>query len=405
MIQTQLDFSRRGEQLRLLDRIQFERGLGVSPATLVLVLRVVDSFAGESGWCWASLTTMAGRANLGSRTVARALGVLVDGVLIRKQARIGQSGNRECRYQVVWSNVHAHVEEFKPESQQADGWADVHPTITQQSSLNNQTGDTRRPTSGQTHVTHLPDQRPNPRHPVVNLTGGSGQSGMDQRPIVPGPVVTGAPPHGHSGQVSAIEPQENRPPPLPSGGHATRATPIHPALRAEPYREEEAILELLAGTVCRSEAVRLSQLADLDDCRRAVAEYRHSANRHRIRSPGALVHRLEFGEWPDPSIQTLEQLQAADAARARLRATAEAVEAERSQKDLEAKQRAEELERQHGPALDAMSIEETQMLASHALDDFSLERFLRGADYRESLLEYLGRSTITRNGIHECRTD
>ena len=322
-----IDFSRRGEQLRLLGHLQFERGLGCSPGAIKATLTAVDSFAGQDGWCFAAAATIGQRANFSERTVRQALAILHDLFLVRKQQRVTANGSRQSRYQIVWSNVAALIDDQMETDAGSDGWSEV-------------------------------DQRQDQR-----------QNLQSQRQITTEPTAESARPNGGDCRVTVFL-RENLPPLLPEN------------------REEE-ILELLTGTVCRSEAVRLSQLADLDDCRRAVTEYRHPANRHRIRSPGALVHRLEFGEWPDASIRTLEQLQAADAARARQMATAAALEAERSQRDSEARQRVVKLERQFAPVLDAMSIEETQRLARDALDQFNFARFLRGSDYRFELLEAL----------------
>lgn len=343
--QTQIDFSRRGEQLRLLDRIQFERGQGVAPATLCLVLRVVDSFAGESGWCWAAASTMGQRANLCDRTIRNALKVLHEMFLVRKQQRVADNGARQCRYQIVWSNVSAAVDDL--ESDDGDGWSEVDQTY-------------GNPTENQRK--EIPSQRNAVTDPAES----------DYRP------------NGISCRVSAIEPQ--LPPPLPE----TKPVPIE---RRSVGREEEAILELLAKHVCRSEAVRLSKLIDLESAQEAIAEYRHPMNSRYIRGPGALVHRLSFGEWPDPLIRSMVEIEAetnAKRAREAQEAAQREIEAERMS---EAQRQAEELERCFGADLDAMSDSEVNRLARSVLDDFNYCRWVRGGDYRAELLEGLTSET------------
>lgn len=351
-IQTEIDFSRRGEQLRLLDRIQFGRGLGCSPGTLKATLVAVDSFAGESGWCFASAATIGQRANFSDRTIRKALAVLHGLFLVRKQQRVTANGSRQCRYQVVWSNVHEASE--LSESTDSDDWEEVD------------------------HRHDIPNQRkeiPNQRNVTTEPTEAQDRTS------------------GTVCRVTAIEPQITSTSPQRVG--ISRCNPHNQvSLKCEHLvkKEEGEILEMLSGTICRSEALRLSRKVDQESAEVALAEYRHPANRRFIRGPGALVHRLDFGEWPDTLIRTLEWLRCHDATKTRQRLAQEAARAEELHKVAKADQRAAELEAHFGPKLDAMSKDEIHLLARGSLDEFSFERFLRGSDYRQELLDAI-RST------------
>lgn len=338
-IQSEIDFSRRGEQLRLLDRLQLERGLGVSPSTLVLVLRVIDSFAGESSWCWASLDTLAGRANLNRRTITRALGVLLDEVLLRKQVRIGRRGNRECRYQIVWSNVHAQVEDQTSDNG-TEGWTDV-------------------------------------------MT--KGQTISDQGTLHRGARDSSSQPEGRNAHITSNEPKRNHLLIRKQDRHQSEAQNVHNV----DVLEEEEMVDLLSENVCRSEAIRLSRKVKWADAETALAEYRHPMNRSTIRGPGALVHRLDYGEWPDASIYTLERIKRQDRERASRIALEAATRASQSAECDRAAKNRERLEATYGSILDSLSDGETHALAQQCLAPFNFERFVRGTDFRAELLEAL----------------
>lgn len=362
MNQIEIDFSKRGQQLRLRDALQFGPGFGCQPVSLKAVFVAVDSYAGENGWCTACHQSIATRANVSERTARRALSILLELFLVRKQTRRTAEGFKVCRYRVTWSNVSAWVDDFQSDADVVESWTECEPAETE-----------RQPIESGDHPTV---------RPTVNRQWANGQSIGGQRSIDGGPTVNRAGANGQGDRQPTSNPNK---PPLP---------PKTPADRPAGLEEEEAVVELLAATpgrpdrICVSEALELARQVDLQTCVRILAEYDHPANRRHFRGPGAIAHRIRFGQWPTPKAATLEALQAADTAR-QAKADAERdAERLRQLEAAQAAQAADQLECQAGPILDSMTDQQRQDLAAAVLDPFNLERFHRNRDAcRAELLE------------------
>jgi len=362
-MQTTIDFSSRGQQLRLRDALRFEHGLACQSVVVKSVFIAIDSFAGGSGWCFAAHESIANTANVGEKTVRRAVAVLLDLYLIRKQKRRGPAGNMQCRYAVNWSNVSAYVEAATTAAETiGGGWANdesqrITETITK----------TKDGTNGHSDRWATVTQARTNGHPVPR-----------QRSPRPRATVTQAQTNGHCDRVTTKEPAKN--PPLP---------PAEPANDLE----EEVVFDLILASpgqgrdrLCVSEARRVAGLVDRQTAETILAEFDHPQNRRLLRSPGAISHRIQFGEWPDPAVKSLEVLRAAD--ERRRRRLAEEANEDQRRAENNARSVVIDLESKFGPTLDRLSEDQRRALAVAVLDPFTLSRLVGNRDAgRFDLLE------------------
>jgi hypothetical protein len=357
--QMEIDFSRRGYQLRLLDQLRLPNVPGCSSGVLKQVLTVVDSFARESGWCFASLRTMAEQSNRNERTLRRALDVLVSMYLIRKQVKRGRSGNLECRYQPCWANIDAFIEQQSNESQiaaAADEWIDVEPTDIWEGGNGHETGGQRTFGGGATDMVSTGQRT---RCPGVTdmVSGGNGQ-GVHLTAIL----------------------SANEPPPLKEAA----------AVLETSIAEVEAIL---ATRLYRGTARRLAHLCDEATARDIIVEYDDALARGHLKSPGAIAARIETGQWPQDCVRTAAEIRAAKEATERRIATERAAQAARDREREQIRTVTSDLEQRYGPVLDAMPPEELDTLARETLGDFLFGRWQGGksmAVCREQLLAAIG---------------
>lgn len=363
--QLEIDFSRRGYQLRLLDNVRFGRGLGASAASMVLVLRGIDSFAGEAGWCFASLETIAQRCNINERTVRRAIETLVAMYLVRKQMKRGRSGNLECRYQICWSNLDAYIEDQqqrKPDGEAVtDDWVDFEPDG-----------------GGQRTVSEGATDR---------LEGGNGQFHGGQRTICP--LANGQP----------VTRQRTE---SPSGnGHrvqlTARLTANEPPPTSKP--EEEAEFEsteaILATRLKDPDTVRrLARNCDPETAADVILEFDDAKRLGLFSSPGAIAWRLETGQWPHDRVRTAAEIRTAKEATERRLATERAAQAARERERSQAQTTVIDLEVRYGQILDAMPTDELDAFARETLGDWLFGRWQSGKSMalcREQLLDGIAR--------------
>lgn len=106
MKQIQIDFAR-GDQLGLIDAIQFGNAGAVSGTATKAVLRAVDSFGRE---CFATVPTIAARANCSERVAKRALSRLVELSIITRERKTNVFGVVTNHYRIVWSEMQLMVD-------------------------------------------------------------------------------------------------------------------------------------------------------------------------------------------------------------------------------------------------------------------------------------------------------
>jgi hypothetical protein len=360
--QMEIDFSRRGYQLRLLDSVRFGRGLGCGAASLVLVLRGIDSFAGETGWCFACLDTIAQRCNLNERTVRRAIEILVAAYLIRKQMKRGRSGNLECRYQICWANLDAYIEEQSRQRESGtesidDCWVDVDPMEGGSGQFAGGATDNFAGGNGQ-FAGGATD----------NLSGGNGQSVRGQR--TESPLGNGQRVH-LSAMLTAKEPPPTR--------------------MAAEEADFESVETILATRLKDPDTVRrLARNCDPETAADVIVEFDDAKRAGLFSSPGAIAWRLETGQWPQDGVRTAAEIRAAKEATERLAATQRATQAARDRERERVQTTAGEREARCGPILDAMPEAERETFASQVLPELLYGRWRSGKSIemcRERLLE------------------
>jgi hypothetical protein len=360
--QLEIDFSRRGYQLRLLDGVRFGRGLGCGAASLVLVLRGIDSFAGEAGWCFACLDTIAQRCNLNERTVRRAIEILVSMYLVRKQMKRGRSGNLECRYQICWSNLDAYIEDQTRQRESdievtVDQWVDIDPMEGGNGQFGGGATDNFEGGNGQFGG-----------GATDNLTGGNGQSVRGRR--TESPLGNGQRVH-LTAMLTANEPPPTR--------------------MAAEEANIETVETILATRLKDPDTVRrLARNCDPETAADVIVEFDDAKRAGLFSSPGAIAWRLETGQWPHDGVRNAAEIRAAkEAAELRL-ATERAAQAARDRERKQAATTADELETRYGPILDAMSPEERDAFARVTLGEWLFGRWKSGKSAevcREQLLE------------------
>jgi hypothetical protein len=375
--QLEIDFSRRGYQLRLLDGVRFGRGLGCGAASLVLVLRGIDSFAGEAGWCFACLDTIAQRCNLNERTVRRAIEILVSMYLVRKQMKRGRSGNLECRYQICWSNLDAYIEDQTRQRESdievtVDQWVDIDPMEGGNGQFaggatDNLLGGQRTISRGATDSL-VGGQRTICPGATDNLSGGNGQSVRGQR--TESPLGNGQRVH-LTAMLTANEPPPTR--------------------MAAEEADFESVETILATRLKDPDTVRrLARNCDPETAADVIVEFDDAKRAGLFSSPGAIAWRLETGQWPHDGVRNAAEIRAAKEATERRLATERAAQAARERDRKRATTTADELETRYGPILDGMSPEERDAFARTTLGEWLFGRWKSGKSAevcREQMLE------------------
>lgn len=344
MTQQTIDWSTRGQRLRLLDRLVIpelekltpnsDRSIRASASACKHVLEKIESHARDTGGSWPSQSTLATETGLSKRQVATAIARLKYLGLLAVDKRYLPNGSVGNLYSIVWSELAVLQAPKKP-----DRDAVTAPTVMQSPQTVMQSPHGRDAvTADRDAVTAYKTPRnPNETPPTERRVVDSGNS------------------------LSAVA--------------AFERAGVSRSLAAE------------IGTMVTDE--------EADQIVRTFADRRNGFD-----SPGAIVRRVQNGIWPvKHEVIEAPTREAIAILRMATRRTAEEAESRR-RREREAEAAAASRRREVGPLLDSMTDDERDRFAASVFEPFNLSRFRKNPSsesLREILIEALDQVLMKEN--------